>query len=147
MPVKAQPTPRAKFAVQRIDRELTPQRGEPVSFEIVCRPRAGAALPQIMSELSVDSLERLSPDERTIQDVAKKLQEIGFRVFVEDESTSVSAQGPYDLFEKAFQTKLRKRGRTLKVGAREQSFEFFDTVKDAPEPNTISVPGALYASI
>ncbi|HMF49140.1 MAG TPA: hypothetical protein VK603_10870, partial [Candidatus Saccharimonadales bacterium] len=138
---------RGRAEVQRIDRELTPQRGESVSFEVVCRPRSGEGLPQMMTELTVDTLERSTPDGRTIQDVAKKLQELGFRVFVDDDSTSVSAEGPYDLFEKTFQTKLRKRSRTLKAGAREQSVEFFDTMADAPEPNIMSVPGALYAAI
>lgn len=133
--------------VQRTDRELTPQRGDSVSFEVVCRPRSGAAFPQMMSELSLDTLEPSSPDGRTVHEVAKQLQNLGFDVFVDDESTSVSAQGPYHLFEHAFQTKLRKRSRTLKVGAREQSFEFFDTLKDAPDPSTVNVPGALYVSI
>lgn len=133
--------------VQRIDRELAPQRGESVSFEVVCRPRSGAALPQMMGELSVDTLLQSTPDEGTLQQVAKRLQEQGFRVFVDDACTSLSAQGPYDLFEKVFQTKLRKRGRILKAGTREHSFEFFDTMKDAPEPSTVNVPGAIYATI
>jgi subtilisin family serine protease len=133
--------------MERMDRALAPRRGETVSFEVVCRPRSGAALPQLMAELDTDTLEQSRPDDRTVHEVAKKLQEMGFRVFVEDASTSVSAEGPYELFETAFQTKLRKRGRTLRIGAREQSFQFFDTMKDAPEPSLVNVPGALYASI
>jgi len=138
---------RGKVEIQRSDRDVTPQRGETVSFEVVCRPRSGEGLPQMMTELTVDTLERSTPDGRTIQDVAKKIQELGFRVFVDDDSTSVSAEGPYDLFEKMFQTKLRKRSRTLKAAGREHTVEFFDTMPDAPEPNTMPIPGALYAAI
>jgi len=133
--------------LQQVDRELATKRGENVSFEVICRPRSGAQLQQMMGELNLDTLEKSSPDERTIQEVAKSLQEAGFRVFVDDTSTSLSAEGPFDLFEKVFQTKLRKRHRTLKLGLREQSFEFFDTMKDAPEPSMVNLPGALYTSI
>jgi subtilisin family serine protease len=100
-----------------------------------------------MGELSMDTLERSSPEEGTLFDVSKRLQEHGFTVFVDDASSSVSAQGPADLFEKTFQTRLRKRGRTLKAATREHSFEFIDTVKDAPEPSTVNVPGSLFVSI
>ena len=141
-------TPAPKPTVEKIDRELTLNRSDVVSFEVLCSPRSGASsLPQVMGELALDTLEKTTPDGKTIQEVAKKLQELGFRVFVDDESTSVSAEGPYNLFEHAFQTKLRKRGRTLKVGVREQSFEFMDTMEDAPDPVVTNVPGALYASI
>ncbi len=133
--------------VQKIDRELTPARAEQVSFEVVCRPRSGASLQQMMGELSSDTLAQHTPDDRTMQEVAKKLQEQGFQVFVDDGCTSVSARGPYDLFEKMFQTRLRKRARTLKTGVREHAFEFFDTVKDAPEPSTVNIPGAIYTTI
>jgi subtilisin family serine protease len=133
--------------MERIDREETAKRGEAVSFEVLCRPRSGATLPQLMTGLDSDTLDQSRPDERTVREVARKLQEAGFRVFVDDDSTSVSAEGPYDLFETVFQTRLRKRSRTLKMGAREQSFEFFDTMQDAPEPTVQNVSGALLASI
>jgi subtilisin family serine protease len=133
--------------VQQTDREIPPARSEGVSFEVLCRPRSGAALQQVFSELSVDTLPASSPEERTIHEVAKSLQEAGFRVFVDDSSTSLSARGPYGLFEKTFQTRLRKRHRVLKFGLREYAYDFFDTVKDAPEPNPINVPGATFVSI
>jgi len=101
----------------------------------------------VVSELSLDSLERHSPDERTMSGVAKHLQTLGFKVFVDDDSTSISAEGPIELFERTFQTGLRKRERTLKAGSREQTFQFFDTRKDAPEPNSSGIPGAIFTSI
>ena len=136
-----------RTTVQKIDRELTPQRGETVSFEVLCRSRSGGGLPEMVGELTIDTLERNTPDERTMAGVAKHLQTLGFSVFVDDASTSVSAEGPIELFERAFQTGLRKRERTLKTASREHTFEFFDTRKDAPEPNVSGVPGALFASI
>ncbi len=138
---------RLSTTVEKVDRALAPRRGETVSFEVVCRPRSGAMLTELMSEMDIETLEQSTPEERTTHEVAKKLQEMGFRVFVDDASTSVSAEGPYELFETAFQTKLRKRGRTLKMAAREQSFEFFDTIQDAPDPSVVNIPGALYAAI
>lgn len=101
------------LTVQKTDRELTPKRGETVAFEVLCRSRTGGGLQEMMSELALDAIERSSPEERTLADVARTLIQQGFHVFMDDACTSVSAQGPYDLFEKAFQTKLRKRGRTL----------------------------------
>ena len=136
-----------EITVQKTDRELTPRRGETVAFEVVCQPRSGAGVQQMMDELAVDTLERSSPEERTLKDVAANLQKLGFRTFVDDTATGVSAEGPYDLFEKAFQTSLRKRQRTLKAGTRARTFDFFDTRRQAPEPNTASVPGALSVSI
>ncbi len=136
-----------RTTVQRIDRELTPQRGERVSFEVLCRPRSGGGVQEVAAELTLDNLDRCSPDERTMAGVAKHLQTLGFTVFVDDASTSVSAEGPFELFETAFRTGLRKRERTLKTGTREHTFEFFDTRKDAPEPNIAGVPGALHAAI
>lgn len=136
-----------RMTVQKSDRELTPQRGEMVSFEVLCRPRSGGGLQEMAGELTIDTLERSCPDERTIASVAKHLQTLGFSVFVDDASTSVSAEGPIELFEKAFQTGLRKRERTLKTASRVHTFEFFDTRKDAPEPNVTGVPGAIFASI
>jgi len=133
--------------MERIDREVEAKRGDIISFELVCRPRSGATLPQMMGELELDTVAKSKPDDKTIFEVAKKLQELGFQVFADDDSTSVSAEGPLSLFEATFQTKLRKRSRTLKFGAREQSFEFFDTIKDAPDPVTVNIPGALYAAI
>ena len=138
---------RAQPQMQKVDREISAQRNESVSFEVVCRPRSGAALTQMMSELTMETLEGAIPEARTSHDVAKKLQELGFRVYVDDASTSVSAEGPWGLFEQTFQTRLRKRARTLKMGAREYSFEFVDTAKEAPEPSSINVPGVLYTSI
>jgi subtilisin family serine protease len=126
---------------------LSLQRTESISFEVVCRPRDGAGLTQLIAELSMDTLNRSTPEDRTLSEVAKRLQEQGFRVFVDDASSSVSAEGPCDLFEKVFQTKLRKRGRTLKTATREHSFDFLDTAKDAPEPNTVNVPGSIFVSI
>lgn len=138
---------RRQSEMRRIDREVLPQRREQVSFELVCQPRTGVPFSHVMNELTLDSYTELSPTERTVQEVAKQLQQKGFQVFVDDHSTSVSAQGPFDLFEKTFKTKLRKRKRTLKLEQREQSFDFFDTVKDAPEPAPESIQGALYVSI
>src|SRR5262245_54745046 len=112
-------TPRPRRAgttrsVERIDSEITPKRGETVPFEVLCRPRSGSTLPQVMGELAPDSLENLTPDDRTLQDVSKALLAQGFTVHTEDHGTSVSAEGPYELFERVFQTRLRKRTRTLK---------------------------------
>ena len=138
---------RKSMAVAQTDREMTPKREETVSFEVLCTPKSSAALPQMMLELNVETVERSRPETRTLHEVAKSLQEQGFRVFTNDSSTSVSAEGPYGLFEKVFNTKLRKRERTLKMGTQERTVEFFDTVKDAPEPVTSNVPGAMYAAI
>ncbi len=135
------------LTVQKTDTELTPKRGEAVAFEVLCRPRSGAGFPEMMGELSLDTVERASADDRTLDEVARTLQSLGFRVFLDDMSTSLSAEGPYDLFEKAFQTALRKRRRTLKTGLREHTFEFFDTTKDAPQPNVANLPGALQVAI
>lgn len=136
-----------KPAMEKVDREIMANRGDTISFELVCRPRSNATLPQMMGELELNSVVASTPDDKTVFDVAKKLQELGFQVFVDDHSTSVSAEGPFSLFEATFQTKLRKRSRTLKFGAREQTVEFFDTMKDAPDPVTVNIPGALYAAI
>lgn len=133
--------------VQKTDREITPRRGETVAFEVVCQPRSGAGIQQMMGELTVDTLDRSSPEERTLADVARKLQEFGFRTYIDDAGSGVSAEGPYDLFERAFQTSLRKRQRTLKTESRTHTFEFFDTRKSATDPNVASVPGALLISI
>ena len=144
---RARAISRGKQTVQRKDSAAMPRRGETVPFEVVCKPRSGAGMQQIMAELAPDAVEPFAPDAGTIHAVARRLQEIGFRVHVDEASTSVSAEGPHDLFESAFQTKLRKRARTLRYGEREYSFEFFDTVQDAPEPNVMGVAGALYAAI
>ena len=133
--------------VIRIDHEVKAKRGEIVSFEVLCRPRTGAGLPQMMSEMAVDALELSYPDERTVAGVKRALLRLGFRVFSDDASTSVSAEGSHELFGKVFQTTLRKRSRTLRAGAREHRVEFFDTAKEAPEPSVSSVPGALYVAI
>jgi subtilisin family serine protease len=143
----SRPSRASASTVQKVDRELTLARTETVSFEVVCRPKSGASLPQLMGELSMDTLKDSTPEDRTLFDVSKRLQEQGFTVFVDDASSSVSAEGPAGLFEKTFQTRLRKRGRTLKAATREHSFEFIDTVKDAPEPSTVNVPGSLFVSI
>lgn len=133
--------------VVKIDRDIKAKRGEMVSFEVLCRPRTGADLPQMMGELAMDALDRSSPEERTVAEVRRTLLQLGFRVFVDDASTSVSAEGAHELFAKAFQTALCKRARTLRAGMREHHFEFFDTAKDAPEPSVAEVPGALYVAI
>ena len=139
-------TPKSTVTEQT-DRQVTPRREETVSFEVLCTPKSSAALPQMMQELNVETVERSRPEARTLNEVAKSLQEQGFRVFTNDSSTSVSAEGPYGLFEKVFNTKLRKRERTLKMGTQERTVEFFDTVEGAPEPVNSNVPGAMYAAI
>jgi serine protease AprX len=144
---RASPRARVSNTVQQVDRDITPKRREHVSFEVVCRPRSGGGLLQLMGELAVDTLEQATPEERTVQDVAKALQEKGFTVFVDDASPTVSAEGPHELFEAVFQTKLRKRHRTLKMATQERHVEFFDTVKSAPEPSAMNIKGALYAAI
>ena len=80
------------LTVQKIDRELRPKRRETVAFEVLCRPRTGGGLPEMMGELAVDAIERSSPEERTVADVARTLLQQGFQVFVDDVCTSVSAQ-------------------------------------------------------
>jgi subtilisin family serine protease len=145
---RARPAPsETTSGVQKRDTKLTPQRGETVAFEVLCRPQSGAQQLEMASELSVGTVERYSPDERTVAEVARSLQQAGFRVFVEDKCTSVSAAGPYDLFEKVFRTTLRKRGRTLKAGGREHAFEFFDTEESAPQPSVKDIAGALDVAI
>ncbi len=135
------------FKITRTDRALKPKRGEKVSFEILCRPRSGAGLRQLMSEMAFDTLESSAPEERTLAGVRRALLRLGFRVYAADRGTSVSAEGPHELFAKVFGTPLRKRGRTLKAGVREHYFEFFDTVEDAAEPSVAPLPGALYVAI
>ncbi len=96
-------------SVQKIDTELTPKRGETIAFEVLCRPKSGAALPEMMGGLSVDTLDQCTPDTRTKDDVARTLQTLGFRVFEVEAGTSVSAQGPYDLFQKVFHCLAKTR--------------------------------------
>ncbi len=136
-------------ALEKIDTALTPRRDEVVPFEVLCQPRAGAAVtvPEIQGELNLENHLRYAPEERTLNEVAQRLQGRGFRVFLDDSGTSVSAQGPYGLFEQVFRTSLRKRGRTLKLGERSYRFEFFDTVADAPAPSVREVSGALDVAI
>ena len=133
--------------VVKTDQVVTPSRGETVSFEVLCRPKSGAELSQMIQELTLDQIDRSQPDDRTLQEVAMSLQQAGFRVFTSDSTTSVSAEGPYGLFEKVFDTKLRKRERTLKAASQESTFEFFDTMDDGPEPVPSNIPGAIYAAI
>jgi serine protease AprX len=133
--------------VVKIDREVRPKPGEVVSFEVLCRPRTGADLSAMMGELSFDALDRSFPEERTVAEVTRTLLQLGFRVYSDDSSTSISAEGPHELFARVFQTALRKRARTLQAGVREHRFQFFDTAKDAPEPSIAEVPGALYVAI
>lgn len=135
------------FEVVSIDRDIKLRRGETVSFEVLCQPRTGASLTQMMSEMAVERLELSYPEERTVAEVTRSLLELGFRVFSDDKSTSVSAEGPHELFAKVFQTTLRKRSRTLRTGAREHRIEFFDTAREAPEPSVSSLPGALFVAI
>ena len=85
----------AKSNVVKTDRVVAPSRGETVSFEVLCRPKSGAELPQMMQELTLDQVDRSQPDDRTLQEVAMSLQQAGFRVFTSDSTTSVSAEGPY----------------------------------------------------
>ena len=144
---RARAITRRKQTVQKKDAPATPRRGETVPFEMVCKPRSGAGMQQIMNELAPDAVEPFAPDDATIHQVARRLQEMGFRVHVDEASTSVSAEGPHDLFEAKFQTKLRKRARTVRYGQREYSYEFFDTAEEAPEPNVSGVAGALCAAI
>lgn len=148
MPAKSKTVTKEKpITVEKSDRELRATRGETVAFEVLCLPKSGASLQETMSELALETLDRSAPEERTVRDVARTLQTLGFRVFLDDACTSVSAQGPYGLFERVFKTRLRKRQRTLKAGAREQTFDFFDTVQDAAEPSVANVPGALHVAI
>jgi len=139
--------PRPRIPVQRKDTKLTPRRGEVVAFEVLCHPRSGAERQEVATELTLSTVERYSPEERTIAGVEQILQRLGFRVLGEDNGTSVSAEGPYELFEKTFNTALRKRGRSLTAGGRTHSFEFFDTEPDAPRPNVRNVPGAIDVGI
>ncbi len=136
-----------RVVMQKIDSAVTAKRGEIVAFEVLCRPRPSVGLQEVMAELAADSVERYTPDGRTVSEVSRALQKAGFRVFSDESGTSVSAQGPHELFASFFQTRLRKRARTWRFGERAWSFEFFDTVADAPEPAASVVPGALYVSI
>jgi subtilisin family serine protease len=133
--------------LQKSDREITPQRSDQVSFEVLCRPRSGAGVVEMAAELAGETADRYSPDEPTVHDVARNLMELGFRVFLDETGTSVSAQGPHELFERRFQTALRKRERVYKTRERQQTVQFFDTKQDAPEPNVANVPGAMYVTI
>ncbi len=141
------PIPMEPVEVAVVDREIRPKRGEIVSFEVLCRPRSGAGLAEMMTEMAVENVERSCPEARTVAEVTRSLMQLGFRVFVDDTGTSVSAQGPYELFAQVFGTPLRKRARTLRAGMREQRFEFFDGRKDAPPPDVSRVPGALHVAI
>jgi serine protease AprX len=147
MPKKKAPQKDAAGSVQKIDSEVSIKRGDVVAFEVLCRPRSGSGLPEMQSELTMEKVHNYTPDESTQQDVARTLQHLGFRVFQDENGTSVSAEGPYDLFQSVFKTKLRKRARTLKAGGRDHHFQFFDTKADAPEPVVTDIPGALYAAI
>jgi len=138
---------RAKAAMKVEDTKLLPKKGEVVAFEVLCRSKSGAGLPEMIGELSLTTVDRYSPEERIIVDVERALQRLGFRVLGEDEGTSVSADGPYELFEKTFRTSLRKRGRTITAAGRSHFFEFFDTVEDAPQPSVKEIVGALDVAI
>ena len=60
-------------AIQQTDRQVTPRREETVSFEVLCTPKSSAALPQMMLELNVETVERSRPEARTLNEVAKSL--------------------------------------------------------------------------
>lgn len=146
--VTSRPPSRERFlALQKSDREVTPQRSDRVSFEVLCRPRSGAGVVEMAAELTGETAERYSPDEPTVHDVARNLMKQGFRVFLDETGTSVSAEGPHGLFENRFQTALRKRERVYKTRERQQTVQFFDTKRDAPEPNVANVPGAVHVTI
>jgi subtilisin family serine protease len=126
---------------------LTPKRREVVPFEVLCRPKSAAPVQEMMSELTLQTLDKYTSDERTVFDVARNLQRLGFQVFMDGAAASVSAQGPYELFQKVFKTSLRKRGRTIRGAGREHYFEFFDTKEGAPQPSFQHIPGAVDVAI
>jgi hypothetical protein len=54
---RARATVRRKTTVQKKDAFATPRRGETVPFEMVCKPRSGAGMQQLMTELAPDAVE------------------------------------------------------------------------------------------
>ena len=121
-------------------------RDDIVSFAILCRPQSGAGIDEIREHLSLETVERYSPSAATKRVVANALASRRFRVFLEYPSPVVSAEGPRELFEKVFNTKLARRSMKVR-GKRGRTIEFLGRRERALPPDHTVIPGALHVSI
>jgi len=122
-----------------------PRAEEIVSFTVLCRPKAGVPLDDLRRTLNLENVGRLTPDERTRQQVIEGLRARGFTVYAKYPSPVVSASGTVSQFEDVFQTKLNKRQVTSRATRRRQ--QVFECAAGARPPNAEVIPGAILVAL
>ena len=77
---------------------------EIISAEVILKSKSGKSMLESGVIVTSENVSEFAPDETSISKVSTMLRDMGFNIFLGE--YSISIEGPKDLFEKTFKTKL-----------------------------------------